>query len=228
MNVRLRRFQLRAQIAAHRSTSTLLLHFPAADKHRNAPVDRATDLLVDGFQSSGNDFVTRTIKAANPGLIIRGHFHSSGQVKKAASLNIPTILLFRDPIEVAISGSIRWPWLTPETILRGWSQYYSAVIEHLDSPASRIYLASFSTITTSLEETIHEIDRQLDIRLGPLTVPPGSSTEDLIEEGHRDMRAQQKESFRSNISEWDGQLVKTCTALFSGLTESLRTTNVAP
>ncbi len=210
------RFRLRTRIAATQIGSTLLLKFPAREGYRNPPVRPYTDLVIDGFQSSANDFASRKIRAANRSLDIRGHFHSPGQVKRAVGMGIPTILLFRNPVDVALSGSTRWPWLDPNTVLVGWMKYYS---ELLDGTLEKCYLAKFEDIVYSLDSLVHAVNMRFGLCL---TTSSGEDVAglDRLEANSRSLRISQMQSLKKRADLWDAGQVRACESIFRTLEEA--------
>lgn len=107
-------------------------------------VTRRTDVLIDGFQGSGNTFTTRAFRAAQERPVdIAHHVHCSEQVRHAVRRSVPTLLLIRDPRGAVVSTARRWPGPDISLILRSWIRYYEDVVELLPD----VVVMPFSVVT---------------------------------------------------------------------------------
>ncbi len=88
-----------------------------------ALVTRRTELVIDGFSSSGNSFAIASLKLASSAHAVAlprvaHHLHNPGQVRKGVRRGIPTLLLVREPRGTVTSALARWPALRAEQVLR--------------------------------------------------------------------------------------------------------------
>jgi len=110
-----------------------------------------TDLVIDGFPSSGNTFLYRSFckRVKNP-LNISHHMHSTSQIRIATLGNVPVLLCFRDPIDTAVSNSSRQQLsygrkiISEEKWLKYWYQYHLRLLDLIK--CQNIYLCPFSKI----------------------------------------------------------------------------------
>lgn len=74
-------------------------------KHRNSGfrqriVGPTTDVVVEGFPRSGTSFANRALVSVQPGDVrIATHTHHAAQVRRAAALGLPTMVVVRDPAQ---------------------------------------------------------------------------------------------------------------------------------
>lgn len=67
-------------------------------------VGRDTEIVIEGFPRSGNSFALSAFKSANPQVKrIATHVHMASQVVRAAQLQVPCVMLIRQPLEAVCS-----------------------------------------------------------------------------------------------------------------------------
>jgi hypothetical protein len=125
----------------------------------NRLVEADTELVIEGFQRSGNTFAAaafdfaqgRPIKSAH-------HLHSSAQVLEAVRLGVPVLLLIRDPRDAVISHVIREPCVTMRQSIAAWTRFYDRLLPVTD----RVFVADFSRVSTDFGAVI----RDFNVRFG--------------------------------------------------------------
>jgi len=131
-------------------------------KYRRVPnrvVAADTELVIEGFQRSGNTFSAaafdmaqgRPIKSAH-------HLHSSAQVLQAVRLGVPVLLLIRNPRDTVISHVIREPCVTMRQSLSAWTRFYGSLLPVRDA----VFVADFSRVSTDFGAVI----RDFNVRYG--------------------------------------------------------------
>lgn len=123
--------------------------------------NRLTDLVIDGFPGSGNSFVSNNARAAvHQPVNIESHFHFTAQLKRAAALGVPAIVLVRDPEGACNSLKSKtpryWNWL----IVLRWLRYHRYVLRH----GSKFAIVLFKAFTTDVD-----VIRQASPALAALT-----------------------------------------------------------
>jgi len=89
----------------------------AARGHRARAVDRATELVIEGFARSGNTFAVAAFSLAQPRPVrLAHHLHAPAQVLLAARMGIPCIVLVRDPVDAVASRLIRRRFTRPFSV----------------------------------------------------------------------------------------------------------------
>jgi hypothetical protein len=89
---------------------------------------------------------------------IAHHLHAAAQIKRAARLDVPAIVLIREPSEAILSVVVRDPHVTMRWALRSYIRFYSTVLPYL----AKTVVAPFTTVTSDLASII----RTVNIRYG--------------------------------------------------------------
>lgn len=148
------------RVISNRKLAIQMLKF--SDRHKRQLVGRNTELLVEGAPGSGNSFVFHAIEEAHPNLNIAGHLHLSAQVKVAAELHIPTLVLYRHPIDSVVSICSREP--SPDCLRRrlyDYTNFYRNVI----SLKSSYLLVHFNEAVSDLPAVIESLNQKFGTRI---------------------------------------------------------------
>lgn len=78
-------------------------------RRKSYAASRRVDLLIDGCPRSANTFATVQVVLLNPGISVAHHAHAVSQFTAAERLDLPALLLVRDPIEAVASVRAGWP-----------------------------------------------------------------------------------------------------------------------
>jgi hypothetical protein len=118
-------------------------------------VRRTTDIVIEGYPRSGNTFAVVAFRLAQGREIeIAHHLHAAVQIKRAARLNVPAIVLIREPSEAILSLVVRDPHASMRWALRSYIRFYSAVIPYLE----KTVVAPFATVTSDLASIIQMVN----------------------------------------------------------------------
>ena len=118
-------------------------------------VSRTTEIVIEGYPRSGNTFAVVAFRQAQGREIkMAHHLHAAAQIKRAARLDVPAILLIRKPSEAILSLLVRDPHASMRWALRSYVRFYSAVIPHLKETV----VAPFATVTTDLASIIRMVN----------------------------------------------------------------------
>lgn len=82
------------------------------------------------------------------------HVHTAAHVLEAVRLNVPAVVLVRDPRAVAVSHVLRRPALTVGDSLTDYVDFF----ETLDPVRDRIVAIDFETLTTNFPEVIEALN----------------------------------------------------------------------
>lgn len=137
--------------------------------NRTHAVHPTTELCIEGFPRSANSYaVLRLAAAQKRRLSISHHLHVPAQVQLAVALGIPTLVLIRNPLDVATSLLIRHSELTAGQVLRAYIGFYRTVL-----PLHRDFvLGDFDEVTHDLGGVVERINE----RFGTSLIPPQSET----------------------------------------------------
>src|SRR5262245_21620321 len=123
----------------------------------NRLVERDTELVIEGFQRSGNTFAVFAFEMAQDRPIKSAHhLHASAQVTRAVRLGVPVLLLVRDPRDAIVSHVIREPCANMPAALRAWTHFYEAALPLRD----RIFVADFSRVSTDFGAVIRDFNEK--------------------------------------------------------------------
>lgn len=120
-------------------------------------VGSVTDLCVEAPPGSGNTFFVNGFSAANPSVRLAHHHHVAAQVRRAARLSIPTLLIVRDPVACVLSRAVSFQ--SPEAIgptFREWISFWRGALPVTDHAV----VADFPAVTDVPQAVI----KQLNVR----------------------------------------------------------------
>ena len=126
---------------------------------QEAVVGPHADLVLDGFQGSGNSFATAAFNETQPpGVLLVHHLHAPAQIIKAVRLGLPTIVTIREPRGAVVSLTSRWPYVTLRQALRGYVRFYGKILPY----AEGFVLSPFDQTTRHLDAVIRAVNDKFD------------------------------------------------------------------
>ena len=140
----------------------------------NALTDES-ELLIDGYPSSGNSYVRAWIHFANPAARIASHEHAPAVVTAAVRRGIPTIVPFREPVDAITSLLTRFarfrvtPPYGARRLLRWYVRYHEGVLAHRGD----VLLVPFEAATADLTPAIEAINARFGTTFAALPSRPG-------------------------------------------------------
>jgi hypothetical protein len=118
-------------------------------------VEADTELVIEGFQRSGNTFSVIAFEIAQPRPVkLAHHLHAAAQIVAAVRMGIPTVVLIRDPDDSVLSHMVREPGITVRQSLANWVRFYDAVVPLLD----RVVAADFYDVTTDFGRVVRDVN----------------------------------------------------------------------
>lgn len=131
---------------------------------RECRVDAQTELVIDGFQGSGNSFATVAFKRSQERPVrLAHHLHAPAQVIKAVRLGIPTLVTLREPAGAAVSLVSRWPYVSVQQALRGYIAFY----EKIEPYHASYVLSPFEQTTQHLDAVIRAVNQRFGTGFTP-------------------------------------------------------------
>ena len=120
-------------------------------------VSRTTEIVIEGYPRSGNTFAVVAFRLAQGREIeIAHHLHAAAQLKRAARLGVPAIVLIREPSEAILSVVVRDPHASMRWALRSYIRFYSTVLPYLE----KTVVAPFATVTSDLASIIRMVNQR--------------------------------------------------------------------
>jgi hypothetical protein len=146
------------------------------------PVDRHTELVIEGFPRSGTSFaVAAFLRAQGRPVRVSHHVHAPANLIEAVRLRVPALLVVRHPEGAVVDWCLSKSALTLPQGLRGWIRFHDPVL-----PISpRIVVATDEQVRTRFDEVVREVNT----RFGTEFVEPVLSPErarEAEEEAARD------------------------------------------
>ncbi len=130
---------------------------------RECAVDDTTELVIDGFQGSGNSFATVAFKRSQEEPVrLAHHLHSPAQIIKSARKKLPTLITIREPKGAAISLVSRWPYVSLTQAVRGYIHFY----EKIEPYAGSFVISPFHLTTRQLDLVIREVNHRYGTDFG--------------------------------------------------------------
>ncbi len=118
-------------------------------------VSRTTEIVIEGYPRSGNTFAVVAFRLAQDRKIkMAHHLHAAAQIKRAARLDVPAIVLIREPSEAILSLVVRDPHASMRWALRSYVRFYSAVVPCLE----KAVVAPFAIVTSDLASIIRIVN----------------------------------------------------------------------
>jgi hypothetical protein len=121
------------------------------------PAFRDTDAVIDGFPRSANTFAVIAFELAQPKPVrVAHHLHVPSQIIAGARLNIPTLVLVRDPEEAVLSLSLWTSLVTLEDGLTDYVRFHKRILPYRD----RFVVATFEEVSTDFGEVIRRLNER--------------------------------------------------------------------
>ena len=167
-------------------------------------VGEHTELVIDGFQGSGNSFATVAFKRSQVESVqLAHHLHSPAQLIRATKMAIPILLTIREPRGAAISLTSRWPYVSLTQAVRGYSHFYEKIEPYVES----MVVSSFNVTTKHLDIAIQELNRRFGKEYGVFEYTEDNmnalrSTEKLTSERElkrNELKAEKRDAFDKEV-----------------------------
>jgi hypothetical protein len=151
-------YSTRAVVSVHPS-----LYLPFARrkyaKVEDRVVVRDTELVIEGFQRSGNTFAVFAFEIAQGRDVkMAHHLHAAAQIVAAARMEIPIVVLVRDPEDAVLSQMVREPGISARQALANWIRFY----EHVLPCRDRVIIAGFDQVTSDFGGVIRAVNQRFD------------------------------------------------------------------
>jgi hypothetical protein len=117
-----------------------------------------TDLLIEGYESSGNSWLFAGFESLHPELRIAHHLHKVAQLKLARRYRTTGVILFRDPSQ-AIASRIAAFNCNLNIGVSEYLDFYNFALENVD--LFSVY--DFADVTADLGRVVNSIEERLGI-----------------------------------------------------------------
>jgi hypothetical protein len=124
-------------------------------------LDGHTDVLIEGFPRSANNFAVAAFLQAQPSpLRVAHHVHAPAHVLAALRKGLPALVLVREPEEAVLEFVIRNPYLSFRQALRGYARFYRPLLPHRDG----LVVGVFREVTTDFGLVIRRMNERFGTR----------------------------------------------------------------
>ena len=121
------------------------------------PVDRRTEIVIEGYPRSGTSFVVAAFRMAQQRPTrIAHHVHAPAQVLAAARRRIPTIVLIDEPERAVVEFVLARPNVGVAGALQGYVRFYTPLVGH----RSRFVVATAAQAMTELGSVIRRVNER--------------------------------------------------------------------
>ncbi|NDJ54519.1 MAG: hypothetical protein GYB68_15735 [Chloroflexi bacterium] len=128
-------------------------------------VSRETDIVIEGFGGSANNFAMMAFKVAQAPAKPRvaHHLHIPAQIVQGARWGIPTVALIRRPFDAVASVKTRFDHFTLHGLLRQYIRFYRTIWPVRD----QIVVAPFGQVIDDFGVVIEQVNQQYDADFKP-------------------------------------------------------------
>ncbi|MCG8697437.1 MAG: hypothetical protein MI922_05235 [Bacteroidales bacterium] len=156
------KFKIRSLLKPH-SLYLYIQNF--VPKKKDLVVQRITEVVIEGFPRSANSWACHIFqylseKENNKRLILASHLHAASQIKRALKLEVPAILLIRNPIDAVASLILMNPNLTINSVLNDYIRMYKSLMPYKD----KIQVVSFTDLIKNPNDIISEFSYRFGIK----------------------------------------------------------------
>jgi hypothetical protein len=138
------------------------LYMPLVRYQHRYKLDRVvapdTDLVIEAFGRTGTTFANYAFLAAQIRRVRTVHHtHAAAQVIAAVKMKIPTLVIVRDPLEVALSHMVRHQ-VSAGAALTAWIHFHQRIFTVRED----LILCSFDQMTTNFTPVIERINHKFN------------------------------------------------------------------
>jgi len=102
-------------------------------KNKKLFVNKKSELVIEGFPRSGNTFAVVAFQSAQKRNVkIAHHLHVPAQIIRAVNMNIPALVLIRNPSDSIASLMVRHPHVAPHLAIKDFCRFYSVLLPARD------------------------------------------------------------------------------------------------
>lgn len=137
---------------------------PLKRRYHELLVNADTQLVIEGYPRCANTYAVAAINTTQPSrLRLARHTHAVAQLLRAYDLQVPTLLLIRNPNDAILSYVIRETAVDLPLAIRRYLDFYEATLPL----TSRFVVSDFDTTIGSFEHVIDALNTKFDLTLAP-------------------------------------------------------------
>lgn len=122
-----------------------------------ARVRRGTEIVIEGFERSGNTFaVIAFSNAQSRRVLVAHHLHAAAQIIYAVKRRIPTMVLLRAPEDAILSFLIFHPAISASQAMNTWLRFHTPLLPFKEG----FVLAKFDTVVSDFGCVIRSVNER--------------------------------------------------------------------
>lgn len=163
MSARKVRYELRSIVAQYPALYIPLARWKNRRRDDIGIIDKNTEIVIEGFARSGNTFALAAfVLSQKRPFRIAHHLHAPGQIIFGTKMNIPVVVLIRDPDEVVLSVKLFNPHYSFAQILRAYLRFYRRIEAH----KHEFFIADFRRVVSNFGEIIRDVNKRFETDYG--------------------------------------------------------------
>jgi hypothetical protein len=172
-------------------------YLPIARRKYGRFDDRAlaadTQLVMEGFQRSGNTFAFFAFEMSQPTPVkVAHHLHAASQIVAGVRRGLPVLLLVREPHGAIVSHLVREPAVTVKQAISHYVRFHRAVLPYRD----RLTVGEFTEVTTDFGTVTRRLNERFGTSFGVF-----AHTEDNVARCFELIEARNRTLFQGRIDE---------------------------
>ena len=133
------------------------LYKPVAETWLPRAIDEETEIVLEGFERSGNTFaLTAFAMAQDRPVVVAHHLHSASQIVEGVRRGLPVVLLIRNPDDAVLSVKIH----SPAYSLAGIFRVYNRLYRNVEAYRDKIVVADFKAVTGNFGAVIRAVNEK--------------------------------------------------------------------
>ena len=129
------------------------------NKYKSLLVNEDTDIVIEGYPRSANTFAVAAFHISQrTSLKVARHTHAVAQLKRAVTLEIPTLVIIREPKQAILSYVIREENVTLNLAISRYLTYYKAVSQLKNA----FVIAEFNEVISNYGNVISRLNKRFN------------------------------------------------------------------
>ena len=169
-------------------------------------ISRASEIVIEGAPSSGNSFAAIAfITAQDREIHVAHHQHLPFQITLACKMNIPCLVLIREPVDAIVSRVSRYGYYQPRTnqamlwvnySLRHWLMFYTSILRYRPN----FEICDFKELIRDYGSVIERVNIKFGVRFHAPSAQVGAQSLSTLADGVKPDR--NRDARKSLFKEW--------------------------
>lgn len=114
-------------------------------------------ICIEGFPRSANTFAVVAFEHAQQlnNMHVARHSHLAGQVIRCIRMDVPTLVVIRNPVDALVSVLIRNPYLGVRQMIGCYNRFHRSLLPE----KGRMVIADFDEVTTRFGDVVDRLNR---------------------------------------------------------------------